>query len=396
MDMFKGKARRLQSADISRLAATIGCGEDHLHAVMEVETRGGGFDKYGRIKMLFEPHIFYRELQGAERERAVQQGLAYRRWGEKRYPSDSYPRLLAAKEINQTAALNSASYGLGQIMGFNHAAAGYPTAQAMVLAFKDDEAVHLAAMVEFIVSNGLDEELRAEDWRGFARGYNGAGYAKHGYHTKLKAAFDKWQRIPDTPFPGIDRTEQNPNPPDDPIRTTRGRALRVGMRGMDVENLQSMLADLGYFPGGADGSFGNLTKNAVVQFQSDKGLIADGVVGELTWEAFDVPVAAPKRDPATVADLRVKDSGTIRDADMGQVLTTAGVGSFGLSNLFSGAVEKADQLRSLGMLDRAMTWAGDNAMLLIGGGLVLVGLIYMQNVKRARVADHNSGANRGR
>jgi len=36
--MFSGKAKPLESLDISQIAATIGCGEDHLHAVMEVET----------------------------------------------------------------------------------------------------------------------------------------------------------------------------------------------------------------------------------------------------------------------------------------------------------------------------------------------------------------------
>lgn len=396
MNQFKGDAIRLDAIDIGRLAATIGCGEDHLRAVMEVETRGGGFDTHGRIKMLFEPHVFYRELQGSEREQAIQSGLAYRRWGERKYPRDSYPRLLEARVINEQAALRSCSWSLGQIMGFNHALAGYPTAAAMVRAFRDDEAVHLAAMVEFIISSGLDDDLRREDWRGFARGYNGTGYAKHGYHIKLKAAFAKWQKIPDTPFPGIDRVRVDPNPQDDPILTTRGRVLRSGMQGADVKTLQDLLARLGYFPGGQDGIFGRLTKDAVVQFQSDKGLVADGQVGELTWAALDIPVAAPKRAPVTVADLRNKDSSTIKNADMAQGLTTAGIGSLGLSGLFGDAVEKAGQLQSLGLLDRAMTWASDNALLLIAAALIVAGLIYMQHTKRARVGDHNSGANRGR
>lgn len=66
---FSGKSKKLESLDISQIAATIGCGEDHLHSVMEVETRGGGFDRHGRIKMLFEPHVFYRELgEGIHKE----------------------------------------------------------------------------------------------------------------------------------------------------------------------------------------------------------------------------------------------------------------------------------------------------------------------------------------
>jgi peptidoglycan hydrolase-like protein with peptidoglycan-binding domain len=32
-----------------------------------------------------------------------------------------------------------------------------------------------------------------------------------------------------------------------------------------------------------DGKFGNNTKNAVIAFQDNKNLVADGIVGRLTW-----------------------------------------------------------------------------------------------------------------
>lgn len=402
MQIFAGKAIRLDSLDISRIADTIGCGEDHLHAVMEVETRGGGFDSKGRIKMLFEPHVFYRELSGASRQKAVSLGLAYKRWGTRPYPRDSYPLLFSAMEIDPEAALRSCSWGLGQIMGFNCKLAGYATATAMVKNFVDDEAVHLAAMVEFIVSSSLDDELRAEDWRGFARGYNGSGYAKHGYHTKLKAAFDKWQRIPDTPFTpdDIDRRDVNPNPPNDPILVTRGRVLRMGMRGSDVETLQTLLNDLGYPCGSSDGSFGRLTRESVVSFQLDNGLVSDGEVGELTWAALDDAEEAPEREPVTVTELRDRGSQTIKDADMAQGLTLTGLGGVGMGELIgnqgSDLLNTAERLQDLGLLERLVGWASDNVPLIIGGILIIVGLVGVQAIKQGRVTDHNTGKNRGR
>ncbi len=203
---FAGPAKRLDDIDLPRIGATIGLGEDELHAVLDVETRGGGFDAEGRPKMLFEPHIFYRQLgEGNKRDWAVSEGIAYPKWGQKSYPKDSYPRLKKAMEIDGGAALRSASWGLGQIMGFNAGAAGYSTALAMVKDFMLDEENHLAAMVRFIQTNGLDDELRRHDWAGFARGYNGPGYAKNRYDVKLAQAFKKWQGIKDTPFQ-IDRT----------------------------------------------------------------------------------------------------------------------------------------------------------------------------------------------
>jgi hypothetical protein len=216
---FNGKAKRLDDIDLPRIGGLIGVGEDELHAVLDVETRGGGFDPQGRPKMLFEPHIFYRELERhpIARQDAVRLGLAYRKWRSGGYPLDSYPRLMAAialcrrHGVRIELALRSASWGLGQIMGFNHSAAGYLSAQDMVQAFIDDEETHLEAMVRFIRGNGLDTALRDHNWRAFARGYNGAGYAKHGYHTKLARAYAKWQGIPDTPFE-VDRTPPAPEP----------------------------------------------------------------------------------------------------------------------------------------------------------------------------------------
>jgi hypothetical protein len=60
--------------------------------------------------------------------------------------------------------------------------------------------LELKAVIQFIIVNGLADEVRRHDWAGLAKGYNGSSYAKNGYHTKLSAAFNKWQKIPDTKF----------------------------------------------------------------------------------------------------------------------------------------------------------------------------------------------------
>lgn len=198
---FVGRAVRLADLDLPNAGHLIGVGEDELHAVLDVETAGGGFDKHARPKILFEPHVFYRNLTGADRVHAVQSGLAYAAWKSGGYPSDSYPRLIAAMAIDEAAALKAASWGLGQILGENFVAAGYDSPQHMVVAFVEGgESEHLQAMIRFVKANHLDDELRAHNWAGFARGYNGAQYAKHGYHTKLAAAYAKWAKIRDTPW----------------------------------------------------------------------------------------------------------------------------------------------------------------------------------------------------
>lgn len=207
---FKGSGKRITDYDIPRIGALIGVGEDEVHTLMDVESRGSGFDRYGRLAMLFEPLWFYRHLtpkQGdpnaaamlGKRERALALGLA-QPTRPTSYPPESYTRLEKALAIDETAALKSASWGLGQIMGFNHVAAGYRTVQEMITAFCADEANQLQAMINFIKANKLDDELRRHDWRGLARGYNGEGYERDGYHIKLANAYAKWARIPDTPW----------------------------------------------------------------------------------------------------------------------------------------------------------------------------------------------------
>lgn len=198
---FKGKAKRLDAWDFGAMGKRLGLSEDLVRAVVEVEASGSGFDGFGRPKMLFEPHRFYRELGEKKRALAVTQGLAYPRWGENPYPKVSYPRLMQAMTIDRPAALRSASWGLGQIMGSNHKAIGYASAEEMVADLLDDEEKHLDQMLRFIDAESLDDELREHRWDAFARVYNGPGYAKHAYHTKLAAAFAKWSKQPDAKAP---------------------------------------------------------------------------------------------------------------------------------------------------------------------------------------------------
>ena len=62
--------------------------------------------------------------------------------------------------------------------------------------------------------------------------------------------------------------------------------LKLGYKGSDVGKLQSKLSTIGYLLT-VDNDFGNNTKNAVISFQKDAGLVADGIVGEKTWKALD-------------------------------------------------------------------------------------------------------------
>jgi len=382
---FKGEAKRVDQVDIAIMAHRLGVNEDKMQAVKEVEAARSGFDSQGRPKMLFEPHVFYRNLSGAERDQAVAAGLAYRDW-RRDYPADSYPRMAQAMTINQTAALKSASWGAGQILGENHVAAGYGTVEEMVLAFMDDEENHYEGMVAFILYNRLDDDLRRGDWRGFARGYNGSRYAENGYHTKLANAYARWQRVPDANAPVLA----------DPAE--------VGLpNGDSMKQVQRRLRELGYFETGtADGSWGYKTRAAVLAFRADNGL---PLVGQIDDQFLaKLAKASPRptgtaRATATVADLRESGSETIARTDAASTAGKVAVGGGGILGgleIYDAIADRAEGLSGLTskvqpILD--LVQANIPAILIVGGGFVVY---QMWATQKKRVEDHREGKHVGR
>lgn len=168
-----------------------------LKAVREVESGGTGFLTSGEPVILFEPHVFWRQLKEREiNPHLYTEGNAdilYEKWGTHPYPPSSkqHARLARAVEIHREAALCSASWGLFQIMGYHYKACGCKTIQEYVNAMYKSEDEHLRTFVNFLKTMGYDKYLRAKNWEGFARVYNGPAYAKHNYHKKLNTAYIK-------------------------------------------------------------------------------------------------------------------------------------------------------------------------------------------------------------
>ena len=83
--------------------------------------------------------------------------------------------------------------------------------------------------------------------------------------------------------------------------------LKTGSNGAEVRDLQQKLAIIGYAPGSADGSFGAKTKAAVIAFQGDAGLAADGIVGVRTWTALEeIKIYSLKADGNKVVSANFK------------------------------------------------------------------------------------------
>lgn len=63
---------------------------------------------------------------------------------------------------------------------------------------------------------------------------------------------------------------------------------KMGSRSDEVKSIQKILKSKGYYSGSVDGIFGTKTKNAVIAFQKDNGLKADGIAGAKTLKALGI------------------------------------------------------------------------------------------------------------
>src|SRR5262245_38493718 len=119
---------------IANVAAELGIEQDVLAAFVEIEAAGSGYvGKDRNIKLLFEKHHFYRHLPQAKRGDAQRQGLARPNWispakgGYRDQPNNAAAMGLFARAyaIDADAALQSCSWGAGQIMGSHATRLGY-------------------------------------------------------------------------------------------------------------------------------------------------------------------------------------------------------------------------------------------------------------------------------
>ena len=192
--------KRLTEAQIAAQAKALGIEVAALRAVIEVECKGSGFNADGTPVILFERHVFRQRLiangKAVVADKVVRErpDLCSKSTGAYGLYSAQHGRLNAAAQYHRDSALESASWGIGQVMGYHWHALGYPSLQAFINAMYKDEASQLDAMCRYIKVNNLVNALKNKDWKSFAHSYNGAAYAKNSYDVKLGNAYKKWSK----------------------------------------------------------------------------------------------------------------------------------------------------------------------------------------------------------
>ncbi len=191
-------SKKLTIEQIQQQAEKLGIETAALQAIHEVECRGSGFNPDNMPVILFERHVMRQRLIAnkffsiAEKMEIKRPDLCNKSSGAYGLYSAQHGRLIAAVQYHRESALESCSWGIGQVMGYHGKSLGYPSLQAFINAMYKDEASQLEAMCRYIKVNNLVSALKTKDWKAFAFAYNGKAYAKNNYDIKLENAYKKF------------------------------------------------------------------------------------------------------------------------------------------------------------------------------------------------------------
>ena len=153
---------------------------------------------------------------------------------------------------------------------------------------------YYAGGVDGIYSDATEDAVKA-----FQRSNGLSGDGQAGAQTQAKL------------YSSSARYANNPVATANPEQT---RSLSLGMTGNDVYALQQRLIELCYLTGVADGVFGMETQQAVMDFQKNNGIKADGTAGTATLKKLSGSCKAatrvtPSPAPGGVVTLREGDTG---------------------------------------------------------------------------------------
>jgi len=181
----------LTRQDYEDAAKLLNCEVEAVMAVATVESNGKGFDPEGFPLTLFEGHWFYKLTNGKYAKDYPT--ICYPTWTKQFYGKtwvEEKARLATAMKLDRNAAMQSASWGMFQLMGFNYKVCGFDNVQQFVNAMCNGEKGQLQAFAKYVLGNKLDGALRRKDWAAFAKGYNGPGYAANKYDTKMATTYN--------------------------------------------------------------------------------------------------------------------------------------------------------------------------------------------------------------
>ncbi len=189
--------------DYKKAALELDVDEAAVKAVASVESNGSGFirDVSGNMvpKILFERHIMFKRLRDFTPIKSKDMAAKYpdivnEKSGGYKGGLAEHERLQKAVQIDRNTALESASWGAYQTMGYHWKSLGLSSVQELVNKAYTEEG-QLDLFIRFIKANPLiHKALKEKNWAMFARGYNGPAYVINSYDTKMKQAYERFSK----------------------------------------------------------------------------------------------------------------------------------------------------------------------------------------------------------
>jgi N-acetylmuramidase len=191
----------LTAVDYARAAANVKCEAAVVQAVAETETRRAAWVDDGRPTILFERHYFSR-LSRHQFDRS-HPDISNPTPGGYGLSSGQWSRLRRAAMLDETAALQAASWGAFQIMGENYNECGFASVDAFVDAMVAGEQQQLDAFIAYVKHDlRRVKAMQQRDWATFAQLYNGPDYADNDYDSKMAEAYAKLSAAASRKQPG--------------------------------------------------------------------------------------------------------------------------------------------------------------------------------------------------
>lgn len=192
------RAHRLTDNDYREVADSLGVDVAAIKAIVEIETgrTRRGFNADSTPVISFNPNVFNTMLRRnkidlSTRREAYREVLQLASTGGSGQKTQR--RLLhKAMAIDTVSAIEATFWGMFQIGGFNWRRCGASSAEDFADQMSRNERDQLDLFAHFMRSSGLLPHLQNHNWMAFARGYNGPSYARHRYHTRLAAAYKKY------------------------------------------------------------------------------------------------------------------------------------------------------------------------------------------------------------
>lgn len=192
---------RLTERDFEEVAEELGVEVAAIKAVVEIEAgkSHNGFWSENKPVINFDLAMFRRmaaKNKVSLGNAAKNYPVIFSRPNTARYGSQQaaqQARLDAARTVHDLSGIEGTFWGMFQIGGFNWKKCGANSPDEFVELMSRSERDQLELFAHFITNTGLLKHLQNKNWAAFARGYNGPGYAKRGYHTRMASAYSKYK-----------------------------------------------------------------------------------------------------------------------------------------------------------------------------------------------------------